>query len=178
MRRIELRSGGERTVNVFADNCIVNRILDLEESRPDENWEEDRKYLMKLRYGPVASGKIKLFINPSVVSQVEATPDPERRKELMAVAEQFKFIEFNMTIFPFSFPAHFLSTTQKAEIQKLCMQHPALARDEKILADAAFNERIEVLLTTDRDLVGQGAQLGKVRIMLPKQLWDYYTIDG
>lgn len=133
---------------------------------------------MELRNGPVASGKIKLFINPSVVSQVEATPDIKRRRELMAIAEQFKFTEFNMTIFPFSFSAHFLSTTQKAKVQKLCMQHPTLARDEKILAGAAFNERIEVLLTPDRDLVGQGTQLGKVRIMLPRQLQDYYTEHG
>ena len=96
----------------------------------------------------------------------------------MAIAEEFKFTEFNMTIFPFSFPAHFLSTTQKAQIQKLCMQHPALARDKKILADAAFSERIDVLLPTDRDLISQGAQLGRVSIMLPKQLWDYCIEHG
>jgi hypothetical protein len=53
-----------------------------------------------------------------------------------------------------------------------------LARDKKILAVAAFNERIDVLLATDRGLLSQGAQLGRVSIMLPKQLWDYCIEHG
>ena len=159
-------------MNVFVDTCIVNRLLDLNQSRPDDKWEEDRKYLMKLQGGPVASGMITLFINPSVMLQVKATKEPERRKALTAKAEGLKFTEFNMTVFPFHFPVHFLSDAQKAELELLCAEHPGLRRDEKILADSAFNKDIDVLLTTDR-LLAQLRQLGKVRIMLPKELWEY-----
>jgi len=160
-------------VNVFVDTCIVNRVLDLEESRPDHEWHEDRKYLLELQSGPVASGIIKLFINPSVMSQVTATKDPERREALINITMQFKFTEFNMTIFPFRFPARFLSPAQKAKIQQLCVEHPNLRPDEKILADSAFNKDMDVLLTTDRDLA-ELQQLGTVKIMLPKELWEYY----
>ena len=160
-------------MNVFVDTCIVNLVLGLEESRPDHTWEEDRKYLMKLQSGPIASGMIKLFVNPSVMSQVKATKDPERRKALIVIAKQFKFTEYNMTIFPFSFPARFLSQAQKAEIQRLCVEHPKLGRDKKILADSAFNEDMDVLLTSDRGLA-KLQQLGTVKIMLPKELWEYY----
>ena len=118
-------------MNVFVDTCIVNRVLDFDESRPDHKWEEDRKYLMKLQRSPVTSGIIKLFVNPSVMSQVKATRNPERRKALVAIAEQFKFTEFNVTIFRFSFPARFISQVQKAKIQQLCVEHPRLMRDKK-----------------------------------------------
>jgi len=160
-------------VNVFIDTCIVNRVLDSDDSRPDHKWEEDRKYLMKLQCSPVTSGIIKLFVNPSVMSQVKATRDPERRKALIAMAKQFQFTEFNVTIFPFSFPARFVSQVQKANIQQLCVEHPKLAPDEKILADSAFGDNMDILLTTDRDLV-KLQQLGTVKIMLPEELWKYY----
>lgn len=160
-------------MNVFVDTCIVNRVLDLEETRPDREWEEDRKYLMALQSGPVASGIVKLFVNPSVMSQVKATKHPRRRKALISIAKQFKFTEFNMTIFPFSFRARFLSPAQKAKIRRLCIEHPNLRPDKKILADSAFDTDMDVLLTTDRGLA-ELQQLGTVRIMLPKELWQYY----
>jgi len=139
-------------MNVFVDTCIINRVLDLEASPSDLKWQEDRRYLQRLVNGPVACGTMTLFVNPSVISQIEATKDPERRNALLSVAKQFKFTEFNMSIFPFTFPVWFLSAAQKAEIQRLCMDHPALANDEKILADSAFNENIDVLLTTDKEV--------------------------
>lgn len=163
-------------VNVFVDTCIVNRVLDLEKSRPDHQWQEDRKYLLELQRGPVASGIIKLFINPSVMSQVKATEEPERREALINIATRFKFTEFNMTIFSFRFPARFLSPAQKAKIQQLCTGHPNLIPDEKILADSAFNEGMDVLLTTDRHLA-KLQQLGTVKIMLPKELWEYCEVQ-
>ena len=163
-------------MNVFVDSCIVNNVLDLEESRPDPIWEENRKYLKRLLDGPVASGTMRLFINPTVMSEIEATPSPERRNALLSTVESFKFAEFNMTIFPFSFPSRFLSAEQKAEIQQLCVEHPSLAKDKKILADPAFNEDIDVLLTTDKDLPDKVPRLGRVKIMLPKQLWESYEV--
>ena len=163
-------------MNVFADTCIVNRILDLEATPPHSKWEEDQEYLRQLLSGPVASGTMKLFINPTVISQIEATKDTERRDALLSTVQQFEFTKFNMTIFPFHFPAKFLSEAQKAESQQLCVTYPALERDEKILADSAFNETIDVLLTTDRDLARKVPQLDKVKVMLPKQLWDVYEM--
>lgn len=167
------RARGKQTLNVFVDTCIVNRILDLEESRPDREWEEDRKYLMELQSGPVVSGIIKLFVNPSVMRQVKATTVPERREALVNIAKQFKFTEFNMPSFPFSFPARFFSTAQKAKIRQLCLERPYLRKDRKILADSAFNKDMDVLMTTDRDLA-KLQQLGTVKIMLPRELWQYY----
>jgi len=161
-------------MNVFVDTCIVNRVLDLESSSPDPKWEEDRKYLQRLVNGPVACGGMTLFSNPSVISQLEATTGPERRDALLSAAEQFKFTESNVSIFSFSFPVTFLSPAQKAELQQLLMDHPSLTSDEKILADSGFNENIDVLLTTDRGLARKVPQLGRVKVMLPKQLWDYY----
>jgi len=161
-------------MNVFVDTCIVNRILDLEASPPHSRWQEDREYLRRLLNEPVASGTMKFFINPTVISQIEATRNTERRDALLSAVQQFEFTEFNMTIFPFRFPAKFLSKAQKAEIQQLCLTYPALERDKKILADSALNETIDVLLTTDRDLVRKVPQFGKAKVMLPKQLWDFY----
>ncbi|MBA7596251.1 hypothetical protein ES703_03221 [subsurface metagenome] len=173
----DLRAGSltglDCDMNVFLDTCIVNRVLDLEASSPDPKWQEDREYLQRLVNGPAASATMTLFVNPSVISQIEATSEPERRNALLSAVQQFKFTEFNVSIFPFSFPVRFLSTAHKAEIQQLCMDHPALANDEKILADSAFNENMDVLLTTDRDIARKVPQLGRVKVMLPKQLWDY-----
>lgn len=166
----------QQRMNVFIDTCIVNRVLDLEASRTDPKWQEDMEYLKRLLDGPVTHGNMKFIINPTVIRQVKATEDAERREALLSVVQEFKFTEFkfNVTIFPFSFPAHFLSTEQKVEIQKLCRDHPKLARDKKILADSAFNETIDILLTTDRKLARQGAQIGTVKVMLPKELWGYW----
>jgi hypothetical protein len=165
-------------MNIFVDTCIVNRIPDLEVSRPDDpKWEEDRKYLKQLLKEPQASGIMKFTYNPSVISEIEATKDTQRRDVLLSTLEQLRFTEFNKTIFPFCFPAHFLSEAEGSEIERLCLTHPDLGKDKKILADSAFNETIDVLLTTDRDL-SEVRQLGKVKVMLPKELWDFYKKQG
>ena len=164
----------QQGMNVFIDTCIVNYVLDLEESRTDPKWQEDTEHLKRLLDGPVTHGNMKFIINPTVIRQVKATDDADRREALLSVVQEFKFTEFNVTIFPFSFPARFLSTEQKVEIQKLCRDHPKLARDKKILADSAFNDMIDILLTSDHKLARQGAQIGRVRVMLPKELWVYW----
>lgn len=158
-------------MNVFVDTSIINRILDLEDTRSDEEWKQDRRCLIKLLNGPVASGTMTFLVNPTVMWQIRDTPELERRRKLTSIAKQFKFTEFSMTIFPFSFPVRFLSEEQKDEIQKIRSQYPSLVKDEKILADAAFNERVDVLLTTDRKLARKVPLLTGVRVMLPCDLW-------
>lgn len=159
-------------MNIFLDTSIVNRILDLDETRPDAHWEEDRAYLNNLLNGPVSGGTMTFLVNPTILSQIRDTPDFERRRRLSSVAERFRFTEFNVTIFPFSFPARFLSKEQKDEIQGICSRYPSLVRDQKILADAAFGEEIDVLLTTDRELAHKVPLLGRLKVMLPRDLWE------
>jgi len=165
-------------MNVFLDTSIVNRILDLEEMRPDAHWEQDRACLNNLLNGPVSGGTMAFLVNPTVMSQIRDTPDFERRRRLSSIAERFRFTEFNMTIFPFHFPARFLSKEQKVEIQGICSQYPSLIRDQKILADAAFGERINVLLTTDRELAHKVPMLGRLKVMLPCGLWEFSRQKG
>jgi hypothetical protein len=168
------KQADKKQMNIFVDTCTVNRITDLEVSRAeDSKWEEDCKYLKRLSSEPQASGIMKFIYNPSVISEVEATKDTQRRDTLLSTLKRLGFTEFNMTIFPFHFPAQLLSEEQKAEIERLCQKYPALEKDKKILADSAFNETIDVLLTTDRDL-SKVRQLGKIKVMLPKELWDFY----
>lgn len=167
-----------RTMNVFLDTSIVNRILDLEEIRPDVLWEQDRAYLNNLLDGPVSGGTMTFLVNPTVMSQIRDAPDFERRRRLISVAERFRFTEYNLTIFPFSFPARFLSKEQKVEIQGICSQYPSLIRDQKILADAAFGEGIDVLLTTDRELAYKIPLLGQLKVMLPLDLWEFSRQKG
>lgn len=131
-----------------------------------------------LRNGPVASRAMIFFVNPTVMSQIQATNNPVRRKALVGIADEFRFTEYKMSIFPFSFPARFLSTEQKNNIRQLCVEHPSLEKDQKILADAAFNENIDVLLTTDDDLPRKVPQIGKVKVMRPKQLWEFCGLCG
>lgn len=114
--------------------------------------------------------KISLFINPSVLEQINNTPDKKRKKELLLKCKEFEFEEFNLTIFPFTFPATYITEEQSALIEKICEEHPALVRDQKIIADAGFNDKIDVLLTTDKKLARQVQQVGKVKYMLPCEL--------
>lgn len=164
-------------MNVFIDTTIVNYVLDIEESRPDDpTWQENVNYLRQLLDGPVTRGDMTFYVNPSVMWQINNTEEQERKATLLAKFKEFQFTEFNVTIFPFHFPAKFITEEQAVLIDKLCEEHPALARDRKIIADAAFSEEIDVLLTTDKDLAHQVCQLGKVKFMLPKELWDSYQV--
>ncbi|MFC1905529.1 hypothetical protein ACFLXL_01830 [Chloroflexota bacterium] len=163
-------------LNVFVDTSIVNNLLDLNETRlADATWEANIKFIRILINGPVASGKMSLYVNPSVKHQINSTPNKERRDGLLLKFEEFKFEEFNLTIFPFSFPARFIAKEQGELIDNLCKKYPNLEKDRKIIADAAFNDKIDFLLTTDGDLAHQVRQIGNVRFMLPKELWDHYT---
>ena len=161
-------------MNVFIDTSIVNCILDIEEDRPEDLiWQQDIKYIKLLLDGPVSRGEITFYVTPTVKWQIENTEDDKRRKGLQTIFEKFQFTEFNITVFPFHFPAKFISEEQGVLIEKICAEHPKLSLDRKIIADSAFDDNIDILLTTDRKLARQVGQIGKVRFMLPRQLWDY-----
>jgi len=162
-------------MNVFVETSIVNNVLDLEEKRQNNlTWKENIKYLKLLLGRPVATGDMVFYVNPSVKWQINNTKVKQRKEGLLDKFKEFQFIEFNLTIFPFRFPATFITKEQSVLIKQLCTAHPALGKDRKIIADAAFNKNIDVLLTTDKDLARQVCQLGKVKFMLPKELWDSY----
>jgi hypothetical protein len=163
-------------MNVFVDTSIVNNLLDLEEHRAyDSNRQENVKYLKQILKGPVAVGSVTLYVNPSVKQQIDNTEDEKRKAKLLAKCHEFRFTEFNLTIFPFHFPAKFVSLEQTVFIQQLCTEHPGLLKDEKIIADAGFDDNIDVLLTTDKKLAHQVGHVGKVKFLLPKELWEDLT---
>ncbi len=161
-------------MNVFLDSNIIDRIIGPGNKQDDATWKEDIKYIKYLISGPVDSADIRLFVNPSVKQQILKTPDFNHREALLNEFEKYYFTEFNLTIFPFQFPATFISKWQETELNRLCKQHPNLEKDKKIIGDAAFNQdvRIDILLTADRDLARQVGRIGKLEIVLPKQLWE------
>ncbi|MDP2931216.1 MAG: hypothetical protein Q8O05_01805 [Chloroflexota bacterium] len=159
-------------MNVFVDTSIVNNLLELNEHRKsNQNWEADARYLKLI----IESKEVTLYVNPSVKQQIENTHDEILKVNLLEKFKGLHYTEFNLTIFPFHFPAKFLSEEQKAFIQQLCTRHPALLRDQKIIADAAFNDNIDVLLTTDKKLAHQVRRVGKVKFLLPKELYEDLT---
>lgn len=162
-------------MNVFVDNSIVNNLLDLEVNSASGLNVQDAKYLKLILKDYVNTSKVTFIVNPSVKHQIDNTPDKKRRAELQAKFHQLRFTEFNLTPFPFYFPATFISKEQSIFIQQLCTKHPALLKDQKIIADAAFNDSISFLLTTDKDLAHQVCKIGKVKFLLPKELWEYLT---
>ena len=164
-------------MNVFVDTSIVNNLLDLEENNVSNLSAQDAKYLKLILKGYVNPNKVTLFVNPSVKQQINNTEDERRKGKLLEKFNECHFTEFNLTIFPFHFPAKFMSDNEAAFIDQLCAKHPALLKDKKIIGDVAFNDNdnIDVLLTTDKDLAHQVSQVGKVRFRLPKELWEDLT---
>ena len=161
-------------INVFVDTSIINNLFDLEQPRDDHpTWTQNVEYIELLLSGPISSGKIVLYVNPSVKQQISNTPDAKRRQELLSRFDELKLEEFNLTRFPFSFPGTFASKEQVDLIDSICIRHPKLERDWKIIGDAAFNDKIDILLTTDKKLAHQVAKIGKVSFMLPKELWEH-----
>jgi hypothetical protein len=168
-----------RLMNVFIDTSIVNYMLELNKPRPnDTTWQDNIKYIEQLINGPVANGDIIFYVNPSVNSQINNTKNKKRKMVLLSKFKEFKFKEFNVTIFPFRFPATFISKKQSTMLNDLCTKHPALSNDRKIIADSAFNKNIDVLLTTDTNLAHQVKHLDGVKFMLPKELWDLYQVTN
>jgi hypothetical protein len=64
-----------------------------------------------------------------------------------------------------------MSKQQEETIKELYEKCPPLRSDLDIIRDAAFIENIDVLLTADKKLAGL-KMIGKVKFLLPKELWD------
>ena len=172
-----------RTIKVFVDTSTVNRILDVEESRPENlPYEEDRKYLPKILENYVNKDIVQLFVNPSVKLEIENTPDPQRRGQLLDVYNQFHFTSHNKTIFGFSFSAIFVKNEEELMLEELRTKIKDFDKDAKPFLDAVSNSQIEVLLTTDREhlaneklrnfLRSKGLDK-KVKVFTPKEFFEY-----
>ncbi|MCK4735710.1 MAG: hypothetical protein KAT65_24865 [Methanophagales archaeon] len=165
-----------KKLDIFFDTCIINRILYLDKRKSDAKSEEDREYLDKILNLCAEEGKINFFVNPSVKTEITNTTNKSRREKLLKVCSQYNFNPFNKTILPFSFPATFISDEEVEILNALCEDNPALKKDIKIIADSAFCEEIDVLLTTDREhLAGKEFHLQHLEIFTPKELFEYLS---
>lgn len=175
-----------RIINVFADTSIVNRILEIAISEVrDALYEEDRLYLSKIKENYVDKGIVQLIVNPSVKIQIENTSDPTKKERLLALFDQFHFTPYNKTIFPFTFPAYFITEEEKRALKELRNKIKGFGRDEKIFLDAVANSQVEVLLTTDREhlacvklhtyLADKGLD---IEIFTPRELYEDLKKQG
>ena len=163
------------TINVFIDTSTVNRILRITEAE-DSNlkYEEDRLYLSKIIEDYVNKGLICLIVNPSVKDEIEQTKDAKEKAKLLALFNQLKFTPYNKTVFPFTFPAHFVSAEDEKMLKDIRAKIPGFEKDEKIFLDALSNSEIHVLLTTDRKhLADKGLDTYGIPIFTPRQLFEY-----
>ena len=174
-----------RTIGVFVDTSTVNRVLDMDMDKKlrDSMDEEDRLYLSKIVEQYVKNDIVRLIVNPTVKQEIKKTPDLQRRDDLLMKFNQFHFTSYNKTIFPFVFPATFLVSKEKETLKQLFESLPkGFKKDEKIFADAVFNQRIELLLTADREHLANDRfhnrleSIGldkKIRVFTPKELFEY-----
>ena len=145
------RKSGMKSIGVFVDTSTVNRILDMDaEKTNDSQYEEDRDYLTKIVEQFAEAGVIRLFVNPAVELEIEQTIDKDRRTALMRVFHKLHFTPFNKSVFPWVFPVTFLRDEEKDKLVTLLNAFPSFEKDEKVFADAVFNPRIQIILTTDR----------------------------
>lgn len=171
-----------RSIGVFVDTTIVNRVLDINIETNAPQKEEDRRYLSKIVEQYAKSDMLCLWVNPTVELEISRTPDTQRKAQLLAQFSRFHFMTYNKTIFPFKFPATFLTGQEKKMLEELFEDIPSFKKDEKIFADAVFNSQVEVLLTTDREhLLKEKFQTRvqmkgldkKIKIFSPKQFFEY-----
>ena len=172
-----------KTINTFVDTSTVNRILDIKMNKPsNRKWEEDRENLSKIVESYVEKGIVQLIVNPSVKREIENTSDPQRKRRLLALFDQFHFIPYNKTIFPFTFPARFVTEEEKKELEELCKKIKVFDKDEKIFLDAVSNSQVEVLLTTDRkhlarkeicDYLKRKGLDNKILVCTPQKFYEY-----
>lgn len=172
-----------RTIGVFVDTSTVNRILDINVKKTkDPHDEEDRSYLCKILEQYIKSSIVCLFVNPTVKGEIENTKDPQKRERLLDLFNQFHFTPYNKTIFPFTFPATFLTEEEKETLEELLQDIPSLKKDAKIFADAVFNSQIEVLLTTDRKHLAKDTFRNrlrskgldkKIKVFTPKEFFEH-----
>jgi len=144
-------------IRALADTNIVNIILDIDdEIINNPKKEENRNCLARLMEQFVDTGKVQLFVNPSVEREIEnIKKDPRRKQRLLDVFHQLDFTPEQKAIFPFhwgeGYSVMFLTTEEKELLNKLYAELPKFRKDEKVLGDALFNPNIEILLTTDEE---------------------------
>jgi predicted nucleic acid-binding protein len=172
-----------KTINTFLDTSTVNRILETDtEKVKDPLYEQDRIYLSKIKEDYIEKDIIQFIVNPSVKQEIENTSNPKRKGELLALFNEFHFTPYNKTIFPFTFPAYFITEEEKRILGELSKEIKGFEKDEKIFLDAAANSEVEVLLTTDREhlaciklrdyLLDKGLDT-EVKIFTPKEFYGY-----
>lgn len=165
------------TINIFLDTNIIDRILRIDKEIPSNpTYEEDRNFLRRILDICSKNEKIKLYVNPSVRMEIEKTKDEQKKKELLKILQKYRFLPFNKTILPFTFPATLISEEETKILGDLCNKIPGLKKDKKIIADAAFCKVIDVLLTTDRKhLANKGIEIKHLEIFTPKELFEYLS---
>ncbi len=176
-----------KTIGVFLDNSIVNRILEIDTSEvKDALYEEDRLYLSEIM-GYVEKGIVNLIVNPSVKQEIENTRNPRRKEKLLALFSQFHFTPYNKWIFPIVFPVHFVTKEEKVVLGELRKKIKGFSKDAKIFLDAAANSQVEILLTTDRkhlacielrDYIADKKLDAEIKIFTPKEFYEYLQKEG
>jgi len=171
-----------RTIGVFVDTSTVNRALDMDKKIHASGYKkEDILYLSKVikQFGDT----VCLIVNPTVEQEIKKTSDLQRRDDLLVRFNQFHFTSYNKTIFPLRFPATFLTSEEKETLKQIFEDLPKeFKKDEKIFADAVFNQQIELLLTADREHLANDRfrncleSVGldkKIKVFTPKELFEY-----
>jgi len=174
-----------RTIGVFVDTSTVNTVLNMDKKVPASSYndKEDRLYLSKIVKQFVKSDIVRLIVNPTVEQEIKRTPDLQRRDDLLMKFNQFHFTSYNKTIFPFVLPATLFASEDKETLKQLFEDLPKeFKKDKKILADAVFNQQIELLLTVDREHLANDRlrnsleSVGldkKIKVFTPKELLEY-----
>ena len=172
-----------KTIKVFIDTNIVNKILDINKKKSkDLTYEEDRLYLSKIEKEFADKNIVQLIVNPSVKQEIENTSCPKRKRELLALFNQFSFTDDNKAIFPASFPFKFVTEEEKLILRELRNQIKDFDKDAKIFLDAVSNSEVEVLLTTDRehlvciklrDYLADKRLDTEIKIFTPKEFYEY-----
>ena len=174
-----------KTIGIFVDTSTVNTVFNMDKKAPafSYNDEEDRLYLSKIVKQYAKNDVVRLIVNPTVEQEIKRTPDLQKRDALLMRFNQFYFTSYNKTIFPFRFPATFLASEEKEALKQIFEDLPKkFKKDKKILADAVFNQKIELLLTTDRKtlanyrLRNRLESVGlhkKIKVFTPKELFEH-----
>jgi len=176
-----------KTINAFVDTSTVNRILEIDTGEvKNALYEEDRLYLFKIM-GYAEKGIVQLIVNPSVKREIEKTSDSHKKKRLLTLFAQFHFTPYNTTIFPFTFPAYFITEVEKGALEELRKKISGFRKDQKIFIDAVSNAQVKVLLTTDRkhlakkeiyDSLKSKSLDKKILVFTPKKFYEYIQTDG
>jgi predicted nucleic acid-binding protein len=171
-----------KITNVFIDTSTVNRIKDLDVKKNNIKYEEDRQYLSKIMQEYVVQNLVEFFVNPSIKHEIDNTSDANTRKDLVEVFNKFHYTEYNKTIYPFHFPAWYVTEEEKLVLDELKVKIKNFEKDAKPFLDAISNSQVNILLTTDRkhlacvELRGYLTQNNletSIQIFTPKEFYEY-----